>query len=119
MRIDVISAVPKILFSPLNESIIKRAADKKLAEINIHDLRDYATGKYRQVDDRPFGGEAGNSDGFMINKTYIKFWPAEYHSQSAIDAGIKLHAKLGGDLSRVAHIDIHTFEASYNIIGKL
>ncbi len=69
-------------------------------------------------DPAPFGGEAGNSDGYMINKTYIKFWPAEYHSQSAIDAGIMLHAKLGGDMSRVARIDIHTFEASYNIIGK-
>ena len=59
MRIDVISAVPKILFSPLNESIIKRAVNKTLAEINIHDLRDYATDRYRHVDDRPFGGGAG------------------------------------------------------------
>src|SRR5437016_8519660 len=59
MRIDVISAVPKILFSPLNESIIKRAVSKKIAEINIHDLRTYASGKYRQVDDKPFGGGAG------------------------------------------------------------
>jgi 2-methylcitrate dehydratase len=66
----------------------------------------------------PFGGEAGNADGFMIDKTYIKFWPAEYHSQSAIDAGIQLRKELGGDVSQVAHIDIHTFEASYNIIGK-
>ena len=59
MRIDVISAVVKILDSPLNESIIKRAQDKKLAEINIHDLRDYAEDKYRHVDDKPFGGGAG------------------------------------------------------------
>jgi 2-methylcitrate dehydratase len=36
----------------------------------------------------PFGGELGNQDGFMINKTYIKYWPAEYHSQSAIDAAL-------------------------------
>lgn len=66
----------------------------------------------------PFGAEAGNGDGFMINKTYIKFWPAEYHSQSAIDAAIQLRKELGGDVSKVAAIDIHTFEASYNIIGK-
>jgi 2-methylcitrate dehydratase len=66
----------------------------------------------------PFGAEPGNQDGFMINKTYIKFWPAEYHSQSAIDAAIQLHRDLGGDVSQVAAIDIHTFEASYNIIGK-
>jgi tRNA (guanine37-N1)-methyltransferase len=59
MRIDVISAVPKILLSPLNESIIKKACDKKLVEIFVHDLREYASGKYRQVDDRPFGGGAG------------------------------------------------------------
>ena len=66
----------------------------------------------------PFGGEAGNTDGFMINKTYIKFWPAEYHSQSAIDAALQLRAELMADVSQVASIDIATFEASYNIIGK-
>jgi 2-methylcitrate dehydratase len=54
----------------------------------------------------------------MINKTYIKFWPAEYHSQSAIDAALKLRAALNGDMSNVAAITIDTFEASYNIIGK-
>jgi tRNA (guanine37-N1)-methyltransferase len=59
MRIDVISAVPEILQSPLNESIIKRAQSKKLAEIIVHDLRDYAEGSYRQLDDKPFGGGAG------------------------------------------------------------
>jgi 2-methylcitrate dehydratase len=66
----------------------------------------------------PFGGEPGNADGFMINKTYIKFWPAEYHSQSAIDAALQLRRDLGGDVSKVSAIDIETFEASYNIIGK-
>jgi 2-methylcitrate dehydratase len=66
----------------------------------------------------PFGGEAGNTDGFMMNKTYIKFWPAEYHSQSAIDAALQIRKELGGDVSKVKSIDIHTFEASYNIIGK-
>jgi 2-methylcitrate dehydratase len=69
-------------------------------------------------DPAPFGGEFGNTDGFMINKTYIKFWPAEYHSQSAIDAALRLRTKLNGNVSNVTRIDIHTFEASYNIIGK-
>ncbi len=69
-------------------------------------------------DPAPFGAEFGNTDGFMINKTYIKFWPAEYHSQSAIDAAIQLRAELKGDISNIVSIDIHTFEASYNIIGK-
>ena len=59
MRIDVISAVPKILLAPLNESIIRRAQEKKIVEILVHDLRDYAKGRYRQIDDRPFGGGAG------------------------------------------------------------
>jgi tRNA (guanine37-N1)-methyltransferase len=59
MRIDVISAVPKILHTPLNESIIKRAKEKKIVEIYVHDLRDYAKGKYKQIDDRPYGGGAG------------------------------------------------------------
>lgn len=59
MRIDVISAVVKILSSPLNESILKRAQDKKIAEIHLHDLRDYAAGNYRHTDDKPFGGGAG------------------------------------------------------------
>ena len=66
----------------------------------------------------PFGSEVGNGDGFMINKTYIKFWPAEYHSQSAIDAALRLREELNGDVSQVKSIDIHTFEACYNIIGK-
>lgn len=59
MRIDVISALPKILTSPLSESIIKRAQQKKLAEIHLHDLKDYASDRYRHVDDKPFGGGAG------------------------------------------------------------
>ncbi len=59
MRIDVISAVVKIFEGPLGESIIKRAQDKKIARIVLHNLRDYADGTYRQVDDKPFGGGAG------------------------------------------------------------
>lgn len=66
------------------------------------------------------GGEPDNRDGFMINKTYIKFWPAEYHSQSAIDAALQLRQELGGsfDPEQVVSLDIDTFEACYNIIGK-
>lgn len=59
LRIDIISAVPGILKSPLNESIIKRAVNKNLVEIYVHDLRNYSTGRYKQIDDRPFGGGAG------------------------------------------------------------
>ena len=65
----------------------------------------------------PMGAENGTAPDFMISKTYIKYWPAEYHSQSAIDAALQLRKQIG-DISKVASIDIHTFEASYNIIGK-
>ncbi len=59
MRIDIITVVPDLLKSPFEFSMMKRAQDKGLAEIIIHDLRDYSTNKYRQVDDYAFGGGAG------------------------------------------------------------
>jgi tRNA (guanine37-N1)-methyltransferase len=59
MRIDIISAVPEILESPLNFSIIKRAKEKKLVEIHIVNLHDYGKGNYKQIDDYGFGGDAG------------------------------------------------------------
>ncbi|MBP6364910.1 MAG: tRNA (guanosine(37)-N1)-methyltransferase TrmD [Bacteroidales bacterium] len=59
MRIDILSVVPELLISPLGHSIVKRAADKGLAQIVVHDIRNYGKGNYRQVDDYPFGGEAG------------------------------------------------------------
>lgn len=59
MRIDILTVVPELLTSPLNESILKRAQVNGLAEIHIHNLRDYTEDKHRQVDDYPFGGEAG------------------------------------------------------------
>jgi 2-methylcitrate dehydratase len=65
----------------------------------------------------PMGAEGGSEQNFMITKTYIKFWPAEYHSQSAIDAALQLRRDVG-DVSKIKSIDIHTFEACYSIIGK-
>lgn len=59
MRIDIISAVPDLLTSPLGHSIVKRAIDKQLVEVHVHNLRDYSSGKYKQIDDYPFGGGAG------------------------------------------------------------
>ena len=59
MRLDIISAVPELLSSPLNTSILKRAQDKKKVKIEIHNLRDYAFNKHKQIDDKPFGGGAG------------------------------------------------------------
>lgn len=59
MRIDIISAVPELLDSPLNFSILKRAQEKGLVEICVHNLRDYATDKHRHIDDYAFGFGAG------------------------------------------------------------
>lgn len=59
MRIDIITVLPEMLESPLGCSILKRACDKGLAEIKVHNLRDYTLNKHRKVDDYPFGGEAG------------------------------------------------------------
>ncbi len=59
MRIDILTVLPEMLESPLGCSILKRARDKGLAEINVHNLRDYTLNKHRKVDDYPFGGEAG------------------------------------------------------------
>ncbi len=59
MRIDILTVVPELLESPLNHSIVKRAKDKGLVEIHIHDIREYVKGNYHQVDDYNYGGDAG------------------------------------------------------------
>ncbi len=59
MRIDIITVLPEMLESPLGCSILKRAVDKGLAQIEVHNLRDYTLNKHRKVDDYPFGGDAG------------------------------------------------------------
>ena len=59
MRIDILSAVPSLLESPFNDSILKRAQSKNLVEIFIHNIRDYSTNKQKSIDDYAFGGGAG------------------------------------------------------------
>jgi len=59
MRIDIISAVPSLLTSPFSDSILKRAQNKGLVEVVVHDLRDYTTNKHKKIDDYAFGGGAG------------------------------------------------------------
>jgi tRNA (guanine37-N1)-methyltransferase len=59
MRVDILTVLPDLLESPLNTSILKRAQDKGLVQINLHNLRDYSTNKQKSVDDTPFGGGAG------------------------------------------------------------
>ena len=59
MRIDILSVIPELLKSPFEASILKRAQDAECVEIHLHNIRDYSTNKYKQVDDYPYGGGAG------------------------------------------------------------
>lgn len=59
MHIDIITCLPRLLEGPFSDSILKRAQDKKLVSLQVHDLRDYSTHKHKAVDDYSFGGGAG------------------------------------------------------------
>jgi tRNA (guanine37-N1)-methyltransferase len=59
MRIDILTIFPEMFDGPFSHSIVKRAKEKGLVEIYLHNIRDYATNKHRRVDDYPFGGGAG------------------------------------------------------------
>lgn len=59
MRIDILTVLPELIEGTFQHSIVKRAQDKNLAQIHLHNLRDYSNDKHRRVDDYPFGGEAG------------------------------------------------------------
>ena len=59
IRFDIISAVPALLSGPLDHSIVKRAKDKNLVDIRIHDLRSFTSDKHLKIDDYPYGGDPG------------------------------------------------------------
>lgn len=59
LRIDIVTALPGLVAGPLEHSILRRAAQKGHVDIRVHDIRDFATDRHRQVDDYPFGGGAG------------------------------------------------------------
>lgn len=59
MRIDIVTAVPDLLESPFGHSILKRARERGLLEVHVHDLREFGLGRHRQIDDYQFGGGAG------------------------------------------------------------
>ena len=59
MRIDIITVLPELLKSPFEASILKRAIEKGLVEVHLHNLRDFASNSYNQIDDYQFGGGAG------------------------------------------------------------
>jgi tRNA (guanine37-N1)-methyltransferase len=59
IRFDIISAVPALLCGPLDHSIVKRAKEKSLVDIHIHDLRSFTNDKHLKIDDYPYGGDPG------------------------------------------------------------
>jgi tRNA (guanine37-N1)-methyltransferase len=59
MRIDILTVVPGLLDGPFSHSILKRARENKVAEVHVHNIRDWATGKHKSVDDYAYGGGAG------------------------------------------------------------
>ena len=68
IRIDILTIVPELLESPFGHSIIQRAKAKGIVELTVHNIRDYATGKHRRVDDYAFSGDAGMV--MMIERVY-------------------------------------------------
>ena len=85
MRIDILTALPEIVQGPLQHSILRRAARKGLVNIRVHNIRDYATGKHRQIDDYPYGGGAG-----MVLKPEPIFACIEALRQEAAEAGQRI-----------------------------
>lgn len=59
LRVDILTVLPEMVEGLVNYSIVKRAQEKGVAEVEVHNLRDYTTNRWRRVDDAPFGGEAG------------------------------------------------------------
>ena len=85
MTIDIITALPGIVGGPLQESIIGRASKAGIVTIHVHDLRDYALGRHRQVDDSPYGGGAG-----MVLKPEPIFSCVKAISERASGKGCKI-----------------------------
>ena len=109
IRIDIISVLPKLIESPFSASIIKRAIEKQIVEINFHDLKNYASKKRKQVDDYQFGGGSGMVMMIEPIKKCIDKLKKQRHYSEVIymtpDAPI-LNQKLANKLSLVGNIII-------------
>jgi tRNA (guanine37-N1)-methyltransferase len=111
MKIDILTLFPEICRAPLNESIMKRAQENKIVDLNFHNLRDWTTDKHQIVDDAPFGGGQG-----MVMKPEPIFVAVEDLKSKIQDlkskivlmspAGRRLDQKLAADLSREQHLII-------------
>lgn len=109
MRIDIISVLPEMLEGFVHESILARAAKKGLAEIHLHNLRDYTLDKWRRVDDYPFGGQAGMVMQIEPIDRCIASLKAERDYDEVIFTspdGEQLTQRVGNDLSMMGNLII-------------
>ena len=89
MRIDIITVLPEMLEGFFNESILARAQKKGLAEIHLHNLRDYTLDKWKRVDDYPYGGSAG-----MVNLSTVASLPSKQNENMMTSSMFLLTARL-------------------------
>ncbi len=109
MRIDILTCLPELLDGPLNQSIIKRAKEKSIAEIFIHNLHDFSSNKHKKTDDYPFGGEAGMVMTIQPVMNAITKLKSERDYDEIIYTspdGRKLDQKMANNLSSVKNIII-------------
>ena len=105
MKIDILTLFPKMFSGPFDESIVKRAQDKGLLDIQIHDLRDYGEGERRSVDDRPYGGGIGMILRIDIIDSALRKLRNKESRVVLLDAGgEKFTQKKAVELSRVEHL---------------
>jgi tRNA (guanine37-N1)-methyltransferase len=107
MRIDIVTLFPEICRAPLGESMMKRAQEKRIVDLHIHNLRDWTTDKHHLVDDAPFGGGQG-----MVMKPEPIFAAVEdlKHRTSKViltsPAGRRFNQSLAKQLSQESHLII-------------
>ncbi len=110
MKIDILTLFPEMFTEPFGQSIVGRAVNKSLVEIKIHNLRDWATDKYKSVDDRPYGGGAGMIMRIdIIDRAIQKLKNSKTQNAKVIllDAGgEKFDQRLARDLAHDEHLII-------------
>ena len=109
MRIDILTVVPELLESPFQHSIIKRSQEKGLAEIHVHNIRDFSEDKHRNTDDYAFSGGAGMVMTIQPIETAINFLKSQRDYDEVIYTspdGIVLNQKLANKLSLLNNIII-------------
>ena len=105
MKIDILTLFPEMFKGPFEESIIKRAQEKGLVEINIHNLRDWAKDKHKTVDDRPYGGGVGMV--LMVEPIYQALGDIKTRGSRTVlltPQGTPFTQKKARELSKLKHI---------------